>query len=296
MSLFPESKDHLPLTWWNRVPVYLAAILAAVGLVSMILTSILMAVEPLWAAKIIFTYQGLVHDYQIWTVVTYVLFNPPSIWLVIGTFLLWSFGQEVEKHLGRRAFVRLCVLLLLTPPVLITLIGLFSPYPWPAMSIYDFELGVFLAFVTLYPRAHLSVIIATVPAWLMAVVIVGVRALQYLSGRLWGGMIVLAGIVLVAYAFITFQQGKWTLRALGSKLRPKRLPGSARGSGGTTRDTNLTVLPPYREDREETERGHRSEAEKVDAILEKISQKGMQSLTAAERKLLEKASDRLKKG
>ncbi len=34
----------------------------------------------------------------------------------------------------------------------------------------------------------------------------------------------------------------------------------------------------------------------MDAILEKISQKGMQSLTVAERKLLEKASERLKKG
>jgi hypothetical protein len=295
MSWFPESKDHLPLTWWNKLPVYLAAVLAAAGLVSMILTSLLMAVEPEWATKIIFTYNGLVHDYQIWSVVTYVLFNPPSIWLVVGTFLLWSFGQEVEKHLGRRAFVRLSVLLLLTPPVLITLIGLFSPFPWPAMGIQDFELGVFLAFVTLYPRAQLSVIITTVPAWLMAVVIVGVRALQYLSGRLWGGMIVLAGIVLVAYAFIAYQQGRWTLRTLASKIRPKKLAGSSRSSRGS-RDTELTVLPPYREDREETERGHRSEAEKVDAILEKISQKGMQSLTAAERKLLEKASDRLKKG
>jgi hypothetical protein len=175
---------------------------------------------------------------------------------------------------------------------------LFSPFPWPAAGIQDFELGVFLAFVTLYPRAQLSVIITTVPAWLMAVVIVGVRALQYLSGRLWGGMIVLAGIVVVAYAFIAYQQGKWTLRSLGSKFRPKRLAGSSRGSSSKSsrRSEQLTVLPPYREDREETERGHRSESAKVDAILEKISQKGMQSLSAEERKLLEQASERLKKG
>jgi hypothetical protein len=296
MSWFPESKDHLPLTWWNRMPVYLAAILAAVGLVSMIVTSIVKAAVPEIALWTVFTYEGLVLNYQVWTVLTYVLYNPPSIWLVIGTFLLWRFGQEVERHLGRRAFVKLVVLLLLTPPVLITIIGALNIFPWFAAGIEDLELGVFLAFVTLYPRAQLSVIITTVPAWLMAVVIVGVRALQFLSDRAWGGLIVLAGIVLVAYAFITYFQGKWTLRTLGSKLRSKRLPGSSRGSSKSSRDTELTVLPPYREDREETERGHRSDAEKVDAILEKISQKGMQSLTAAERKLLEKASERLKKG
>jgi hypothetical protein len=59
---------------------------------------------------------------------------------------------------------------------------------------------------------------------------------------------------------------------------------------------NVSLLPSYREKETKKEEPVMADASKVDAILEKISQKGMQSLTAAERKLLEQASERLKKG
>ncbi len=306
MSWFPQSQDHLPLTWWNRTPVYLSAMLALAGLVSMVVTSILMAVDPLWAGHVVFSYHGLVTEYKVWTIVTYAFFNPPSVWLVVGTFLLWRFGEEVERRIGRRAFVKLVVLLLLTPPLVATLAGLAGLHGttlsllWSAFGIDSLELGVFLAFVTLYPRAQLSVIIATVPAWLMAVIIVGVRFLQYLSVRYWVGILVLFGITLAAWAYISYQQGRWTFGTVKARLRHRnrnRLPGrQPERLRQPSRDADVTVLPPYREDREDNEhKTTRSDAARVDAILEKISTQGMQSLTAEERRILEKASEQLKR-
>lgn len=289
MSWFPQSKDHLPLTWWKRTPVYLAAVVAAVGLLSMVITAIAMSVDSQWAYHIAFSYEGFIHQLKLWTPLTYVFLNPPSIWVVIGTFLLWRFGEQVERFLGRRAFVNLLLVLLATPPLLILLMGLVGWQSWFAAGIEDLELGVFLAFVALYPRAQLSVIIATIPAWVMAAVIVGVRALQWLSIRNWGGLVVLAGIVLVAWAFVRYEQGQWSVGTLRNWLRRKKKRPSS------TENSDLTVLPPYREDRGESRPSKRADASKVDAILEKISTQGMQSLTSEERRLLEAASEELKR-
>lgn len=289
MSWFPQSKDHLPLTWWNRVPIYLAAILALAGLVSMVVTSIATAVDQTFSEKMVFTYPGLMLEHRFWTPFTYIFFNPPSIWLVIGTFLLWRFGEEVEKHLGRRAFVKLVLLLLAVPPLVILLLGLLNGPFWFVYGVDGLELGVFLAFVVLYPRAQLSIIIAVIPAWVIAAVIVGVRFLEYLSHQQWGGIMVLAAIVLTSFAFITFEQGRWSVGSLRLKFPRKKKARLTRPP------TELTVLPPYREDREETAKGGRTETATVDSILEKISKQGMQSLTAEERRILEKASEQLKR-
>lgn len=286
MSLFPESKDHLPLTWWKGHPVYLAAYVAIVGVASMIITAILGGGVM---QHFVFTYAGLVGQFRIWTPLTYILVNPLDLFLLLGAYICWKFGEDLEKFFGRRAFVRLLLLLVLVTPVVLTVFGLLGHATWPAIGISGVFFGVFIAFATLYPRAQISLIIVTVPAGVLAMFYVGITAVIHLATPNWPGLIMLTCQVLAAYGFIRYQQGRWSLETLQSKMRAPKPARAPRGS-------ELTVLPPYREDREETERGHRSEAEKVDAILEKISLKGMQSLTPAERKLLEKASERLKKG
>ncbi|HSI64864.1 MAG TPA: rhomboid family intramembrane serine protease [Candidatus Saccharimonadia bacterium] len=290
MSLFPKSKDHLPLTWWKGHPVYLSAYLAIAGVACMILTAILIAagagggVELLW-----FSYSGLVGGLRLWTPLTYVLVNPFNLFLLLSAYFFWKFGEDVEKFFGRRIFVQLLVTLVLVTPLVFTIFGLLGVQIGPAYGISGVFFGVLLAFITLNPHAQISLFIATVPAWLLGAMLVGFNVFVHLASRNWAELIMLVSQVLATYGFVRYQQGRWTLPSFGSKLRPQR-------PARTTRPSDLTVLPPYREDREETERGHRSESAKVDAILEKISQKGMQSLTAAERKLLEQASERLKKG
>ncbi|MFZ4767120.1 MAG: hypothetical protein ACOYMN_19380, partial [Roseimicrobium sp.] len=87
MSWFPESQDRLPLTWWKGQPVFLAAILALAGLASMVVTALLMALNPAAVNWFVFSYANVFGRGWLWTPATYVLVNPPSIWLVLTMYL-----------------------------------------------------------------------------------------------------------------------------------------------------------------------------------------------------------------
>ncbi len=261
-SWFPESKDRLPLTWWKQQPVYLAAIIALAGVVSMIVTAVcgydLMG-------QFLFTFDGAFHQLRLWTPLTYILVNPPSLWTLIGCFLLWNFGEAVERHLGRRAFVRLLLLLLLVSPLLITLFGLAGIHGFACMGIMQLEFGIFIAFAMLYPHAKLSVIILTIDAWVLAAVFVGLNALGSLATRDWSSLLLLAANVGTAYAFIQFEKGELKLPSLPKPSPKARKPAK------------------------------KSSAPTVDDILDKISHQGMHSLTAEERRILDKASEDMKR-
>ena len=262
MEWFPPSKDHLPLTWWKQHPVYLAAIIALIGAASMVLTALL---GYSLMGHFVFTYEGAFHQLRLWTPLTYAFVNPPSLWTLIGCLLLWNFGEAVERHLGRRAFVRLLLLLLLVSPLLITLFGLIGGRGFACMGIMQLEFGVFIAFATLYPHAKLSVIILTIDAWVLAAVFVGLNALGSLGARDWSSLLLLAANFGSAYAFIRFETGALKLPSL-----PKRMPQAKKPAKKSSTPT-------------------------VDDILDKISRQGMQSLSAEERRILDKASDEMKR-
>ncbi len=261
-SWLPESKDHLPLTWWKQHPVYLAGVLALVGVASMILTAVL-GYDLM--GHFVFTYDSAFRQLHLWTPLTYVFVNPPSFWTLIGCLLLWNFGEAVERHLGRRAFVRLLLLLLLASPLFITLFGLLGGRGFACMGITQLEFGVFIAFATLYPQAKLSVIIVTIDAWILAAIFVGINALSCIGGRDWSSLLLLAANVGTAYAFIRFETGALKLPSL-----PKRAPQAKNPAKKSSTPT-------------------------VDDILDKISHQGMQSLTAEERRILDKASEEMKR-
>ena len=261
-SWLPESQDRLPLTWWKQHPVYLAAILALAGVASMVLTAVL---GYGLMEHFVFSYDSAFHQLHLWTPLTYVFVNPPSLWTLIGCLLLWNFGEAVERHLGRRAFVRLLLLLLLASPLVITFFSLFGSRGLACMGITQLEFGVFIAFATLYPHAKLSVIILTIDAWVLAAVFVGLNALGSLGARDWSSLLLLTANVGTAYLFIRFETGALKLPSLPTRAPQARKPAK------------------------------KSSAPTVDDILDKISHQGMQSLTAEERRILDKASDEMKR-
>lgn len=268
-SWLPESKDRLPLTWWKTHPVYLAAIIALVAAGSMVLTAVL-GYSMAW--YVIFNFEGAFQHLRLWTPLTYVLFNPPSFWTLIGCVMLWNFGEAVERHLGRRAFVRLLLLLLLASPALISLLGLLGARSLVCAGIMQLEFGVFIAFATLYPRAKLNLLIVSIDAWILAAVFVGISALSSLGARDWSSMLLLAANVGSAYAFIRYETGELKLPSM-----PKRAPKTTRPAQKTAKAAPKSSTPT------------------VDEILDKISHQGMQSLTAEERRILDKASEEMKK-
>lgn len=279
MSWFRESQDHLPLTWWKGHPVYLSAIVALVGVASMVLTAV---IGNEWLGSLIFSYENLVHRFYLWTPLTYALVNPPNLWLVLSCFLVWRFGEPLERHLGRRAFVRLVLLLLAVLPLLILLLG-FGGLRTGLAGINHLLFGVFLAFATLYPRAQIPLIFATIEVWILAAIIVGVQALAAAAARDWVGLLMLAAETGVAYGFVRHEQGQLQMPALSSLIPRPAQPKPDR-----------TLLPTRPLKAKKSRPVVRPQSD-VDEILDKISREGMQSLTAEERITLEQASSDLQK-
>jgi hypothetical protein len=260
---FPPSHDHMPLTWWRQQPVYLSAILALVAAGSMLLTALLGANALLLA----FTHASFFREYHLWTPFTYLLVNPPDIWTAIGCFLLWRFGEAVERHIGRRAFVQMLVLLWLIPPVIISVFGITGIWSFACWGVSHLEFAVFVAFATLYARAQISIIILTLDAWVLAVILLGINALQRIAARDWTGLLLLLAETSAACIFIRHAKGELQLPSLPRPApKPSKAPKSSKPA-----------------------------APGVDDILDKISLQGMHSLTAEERRILDKASKEMQR-
>ena len=283
MSWLPESKDHLPLTWWKGHPVYLSAAIALGGVASMILTTILMAAAPQAVSYLTFSFSDLAR-LHLWAPLTYILVNPPSLWLLLGCFMFWRFGEAVERHLGRSSFVRLLVILLLVTPLLITVAGLMGSERGCA-GMMEWEFGVFIAFAALYPRAQISLIFFTLEVWVLAAVFVGISALSAIANRDWISLMILTGQVGTAVAYIRYEQGLLAfprMPAFTDRSPPARPQPAARTRSG---DAPVAQARPK----------VKKNSPAVDDILDKISRDGMQSLTAEERRILDQASEDLQK-
>jgi membrane associated rhomboid family serine protease len=287
MSWFPKSQDRLPLTWWKGHPIFLAAVVALVGAASMVLTALLLAINRGWVEALVFSFQNAYEKGFAWSIVTYVLVNPPSIWFLLSTFLLWKFGQQVEEHLGRRAFVRLLLALLFVTPLLLSLVGLIGSRLMPAAGLGMLEFGVFIAFATLYPGARISLILFSIEAWVFAMIVVAVSALGLLAARDWPGMIVLAGQVLVAYGYTRYEQGIWVL----PRIRIQKSAKKAKPAAGSAPRPAKDAPAPQRTASSPAAEG----MDPVDRILDKIHRDGIGSLSAEERRIIEEASKNLRR-
>ena len=283
MTWFPESQDRLPLTWWGQRPIYLSAMIAIGVGVSMILTAVGLAAFGTHLINAgIFTASSVVQHLRVWTLLTYVLINPPDIWLLLTAFLIWRFGESLERHLGRLVFVKLLFLLVLVQPVLLIVLGFAGAGDRPLVGVSGVSFGLFLAFAALYPTAQISLIIVTLEAWMLAAAYVVVAALAALAGRDWTGLLLLAVEVATAVGYIRYETGSWTPSfRLWRKTKPQAAPRNIARTSKKTRSaessTSSSEIPTR---------------EVIDAILDKISRTGITSLTADEKHKLEQASKR----
>lgn len=255
---FPESQDMLPLTWWKQRPIYLATIIAIIGAASMVVFAIL-GYEVI--GHLVFSFEAAFQKWKLWTPFTYAFANAPDIWTLLGCYLLWRFGEEVERHFGRRIFVKLILVLLFVAPIAITLLHLVGFKGMMCIGIMRIEFGVFVAFATLLPRAGVNIFIATVDAWILAAIFVGVSALSSIAARDWGSLMLLLATVGSAYVFIRYQKGEI------------KLP------------TIIKILP-------DEPKQEKKSTGVIDEILDKISREGIDSLSDKERSILDSACDK----
>jgi hypothetical protein len=276
MTRLTKSDDYQPLAWIGRCPVYATTALVVLHATTAILTAVLISLgKSSFFSHLYFSSAAVSGHYELWQFFTYAFVNMPTIWFVVELILLYWFGRQVEGFIGRRDFLALYGFLLILPPCSLMAVGAFSPVEYGGSQILNF--CVFLAFATLYPNVELFF---TIKAKWIAVCFLAIDSLQMLAAHSWVAMMVLGLSAFTAFFFIGRLRYGFEvpgLQRIKDSLAPKR-------SG---------AAPP----RKAPERARKEDLlVTVDSLLEKISSKGLASLSDKEREQLSRASEELKRG
>lgn len=279
---------------WFRIggyPVSTTAFVVGLGVVSMIIWGIEGRFGPIFRELVLVSenYQfGSVVEGDIWRLVTWPIPNEPHFWTIILFAIFYMLGSQIESLLGRWRFAFFLVALTLVPSVIVTAVEAVAGVNGYVAGLRMVEVGVLVAFAAQYAHARFW---PGIPGWVIAVVIVGLDAIQALGNRNWFALIVLACTVAVALLGIR-AFGYATNLTWVPKLSLASSPGqSAAGTGpsrsrrrGRGRD-HLRAVPTRDE----------SVTPEIDALLDQVASQGLDSLTRKQRKQLEAHARRLRR-
>ena len=264
MPLSSNQNDYQPLTWFRRTPIYATTILVSLFVLGMFAT-VLLATARLRVNAFAFSPADFWRHGAAWQFVTYPFIGTPSFFFIFSIFFFYWFGVDVERYLGRAQFLKLLSLLLLVPPVLLSLWWKAGSYSeWAGSN--ELSIGLFVAFATLYPNLEFWQWITM--KWLAFAGII-LSSMNYLPNHDWPGLSVLLVTCGAAFGYVRFLQlgGSVELPAVIKNLF-KRQP-KFKVVPRTSHEPNLDDV--------------------IDPLLEKISKHGLSSLTPRERDELQRA-------
>jgi len=246
-------------------------------------------VDPRFQA--LFAFQPLYALERPWTFVTYMFLHANLLHLAFNLLALFMFGPPVEERMGGRAF--------LTYYLLCGLGGAALSLGLVQLRHVDLVLGasaavygVMLAFAWAWPNQPIYVFPFPAPIaakWLVtfAVAISFVLALFAVSN----GVAHLAHLGGFATGFLYLKTADWRLgraeRRLRGRPEPSVLVQSARAAGGAGASPASTKRRRPSGERDAV-------SAEVDRVLDKISARGIDSLTPAERTLLAEMSRKMR--
>jgi membrane associated rhomboid family serine protease len=273
------SDDYRPVTWMGRYPVDVTTILVGAHVACAIATALIVGFIHGGVLDYMMFDSAQIWQGQLWRFVTYAFIHSPSgyalLWFAIEMYMLFFFGREVERFIGRRAYISLYVVLLLVPALILTLWGLNTRTGLAGSGALHF--AVFAAFVTLYPNVQFFL---RIPAKWVFAILAAIGTLSSLAARDWQSLVVLWASIGLAFAFIEMRGAgpelAW-IANLKDRLRPKPKLHIVQKS------TMRRAVEPD------------DVYASVDPILDKIAKSGMGSLTETERKILDRARNRLLK-
>ncbi len=272
------SDDYRPVTWMGRYPVDVTTMLVGLHVAVAIITAILVA---LGAGSVLaylqFDSAAVWYSGQVWRIFTYAFVHAPSslLWFAIEMYMLFVFGREVERFVGQRAYIALYLLLLIAPTLVLTLWGLWQRSALAGSPALHF--GIFVAFATIYPGVELFLRIMA--KWI-ALILAGIYTLQLLAYHAWSDLAVVWTSIGTAFLFIELR-GAGPELAWWSNLKARIGPKPKFHVVQNTRARR--VVDPD------------DVYTSIDPILDKISKFGIGSLTANERRQLDRERDRLLK-
>jgi membrane associated rhomboid family serine protease len=242
-----------------------------------------------------------VRDGEVWRLVTWPIANPPTqIWVVFTLLFFWFVGHAVEELVGRNRFAALTAIVTVVPAVIVTFLPDQDFPTVPEIGLGLVGTAMLAVFAAQHPHAPFFF---GVPAWVIAVVFVGIDMLRVVGDRYWGTLVLMAMAIILA--LVTVRQWGfaeklgWIPSLGGSKPHPprrgpapKRPTGKksapARGSGRVVEGPWSAPTPPM-----SSAEAAAAHAE-LDTLLDKISATGLDSLTSDEKRRLNELSKRLR--
>lgn len=235
---------------------------------------------------------GSVFEGHIWRLITWPLPNVVGIWTLLLIAVFWMFGSQLEAMMGRPRFTVFLVCLVVLPALIVTFLEIVG-VTGMAYTIRTVEIGLLVAFAAQFSNVRFW---PGIPAWGLTSIVVGLALLQEIAARDLFGLTLLAATVVLApmllRAFGFAQHLQW-LSFAGSSTRPPKSRGRRKRQRNSPasdfirpqpmRSTHLRAVPPPD-----------SPQAKIDALLDKVAEGGLENLTDVERQSLEELSWRLK--
>jgi membrane associated rhomboid family serine protease len=266
-----KSDDFQPVAWVGHYPIHMAVLLVLIHIGTMIATAITLSLgQSALLSHLSFSTWAVLNHAALWQFFTYLFINPPSVMFAVEMFLLFSFGRELEKFIGRSAFLALYMALVLIPALMLLVIGWFRPVVVSGSSTVHF--AVFIAFATVYPNVDL---LFSIKAKWVAWILLGIFSLQALAFHDWTGLFMLWVAVATAWIFIERLRRGLELSPMAfvrRKLTERKIAAS-----------------PLRVVRKPSAAAPEDAVASIDPILDKIAKQGLSSLTVGEREKLERA-------
>src|SRR6266571_2562311 len=216
------SDDYRPVAWMGRYPLDVTTILVGLHVTIAVITCVLVAVGAGFVLEYLqFDSARVVSLGQVWRIATYAFVHTPSalLWFAVEMYMLFVFGREVERFIGRRSYIALYLILLITPAVLLTIWGFWQRSVLSGSQALHF--GIFVAFATIYPRAELFLRIMA--KW-GALILAAVYTFQLLAYHRWSDLVVVWTSISAAFLFMEWSSAGpefawWS--ALKTRFAPK---------------------------------------------------------------------------
>lgn len=223
-----------------------------------------------------------------WTLLTYAFLHVSFLHILFNAIGLFMFGPPVERRFGSQSFIRLYLFAALGG-ALLSLVLLALGRDGLILGTSGAIFGVMMAFVLEWPDAPILVFPIPVPVkakWLVAF-FAGTSLVLGVFGSS-DGVAHFAHLGGFGTAFLYLRGGSWLARARTPRpaerapavlVRPQAADGARRADpvGPTRRRTPDAAV-----------------REEIDRVLDKISQRGMDSLTPEERRFLDEMSRQFK--
>ena len=217
------------------------------------------------------------YSFQIWQLLTYMFMHGGIAHILFNMFALWLFGTEIENYWGTKEFTAYYFICGIGAALINLLTTVGSPFPTVGASGAVF--GILLAFGLMFPDRYIFLyFLFPIKAKYFVVGYAAIELLMGINSSAMGSGSTIAhfahlGGMLVGFAYIKFRQQGFSFSDWLDKTFPKK----------DEKDG------PKLYKKEQKNNGMEVSEAEIDAILDKISRYGYESLTEAEKQKLLKA-------